>query len=387
MKEIFPRSYAAFHCIGGDCSNTCCQEWKITVDEACFQRWKHLPVPETSAHAQAAKDRKLSFHTEIGDGVRVIRLNSERKCPYLTENRLCSLVIRYGEEVLPYTCDVFPRQYHEFPDRIERSLVSCCPEAVDLLKEPGAMTFADYSVQDKTGDWKQDLRNIAMGYLMDEACTPETNLKRCFFVLLDVADRRKREVEPELGRYREPGFLNELLTAIEDLPVTIDSILERNELFLDLTFEYHKQGMYQNLLPLLIRQAEILEAELTQDAKTGHKSIHTKYRAYRESMRQYDTLFRSFLGSEIFTSMLLPESEYPDMVMMYEWITMEYAAVMHALFLLYSSKSSLSYEDVRDLLVTITRITGFDEDDISDYMKESFAAPIWEWGYYALVTG
>jgi lysine-N-methylase len=72
---------------------------------------------------------------------------------------------------------------------------------------------------------------------------------------------------------------------------------------------------------------------------------------------------------------------------MYEWITMEYAAVMHALFLLYSSKSSLSYEDVRDLLVTITRITGFDEDDISDYMKESFAAPIWEWGYYALVTG
>lgn len=388
MKEIFPRAYATFHCIGGDCSNTCCQEWKITVDEKCLQRWKCLPIPEMSPHLQSVKGKKLSLNTEIRDGVRVIHLNSRRKCPYLTDTGLCSLVICYGEEVLPYTCDVFPRQYHEFPDRVARSLVSCCPEVVDLLKEPGAMTFADYSLQDKTGDWKQDLRNLIMEYLMDEGCTPETNLKRGFFVLLDVTDRCKSGAGTELERYRERKFLNELLAAIESIPETaIDSLIERNELFLDLTFEYHKQGMYRRWLPVLIRQADILEIELTQDAKTSHESIRKKYQAYRESMRQYDMLFRNFLGSEIFTSMLLPESAYSDMVMMYEWITMEYAAVMHALFLLYCSKPSLSYEDVRDLLVTITRITGFDEDDISDYMKESFAAPIWEWGYYALVTG
>ena len=44
---IEPDFYKDFHCIGGQCSFTCCKEWKIAVDPETKKRWRKLSVPET----------------------------------------------------------------------------------------------------------------------------------------------------------------------------------------------------------------------------------------------------------------------------------------------------------------------------------------------------
>ena len=62
---------------------------------------------------------------------------------------------------------------------------------------------------------------------------------------------------------------------------------------------------------------------------------------------------------------------------------------MHqSLFLLWlqNGGQELTYEQVRDYLVILMRMTGYDEDDIYEYLENSFEELVWEWGYFALVV-
>ena len=47
----------------------------------------------------------------------------------------------------------------------------------------------------------------------------------------------------------------------------------------------------------------------------------------------------------------------------------------------------LSYENARDVLILVARMTGYDGDEIEDYLRESFEDPIWPWGYADFLLG
>ena len=111
MKRIRPDFYNEFHCIADSCTITCCQEWKIAVDPDTNQKWKKVSAP-----ADVPEQKKnLSAYTEKKDGLRVIQLDSDHRCPFLSENRLCRLVTAYGDKILSETCTTFPREIHRFP--------------------------------------------------------------------------------------------------------------------------------------------------------------------------------------------------------------------------------------------------------------------------------
>ena len=99
MKRIRPDYYDKFTCIADKCPITCCQEWKIAVDADTNRKWKKIFPPED---VQPQK-KNLSAYTTKKDGIRVIELDEEHKCPFLNENKLCKLVTCYGEKVLSET--------------------------------------------------------------------------------------------------------------------------------------------------------------------------------------------------------------------------------------------------------------------------------------------
>ncbi len=47
----------------------------------------------------------------------------------------------------------------------------------------------------------------------------------------------------------------------------------------------------------------------------------------------------------------------------------------------------MTYETIREHIVIISRMTGYDDDDIREYLENSFAKLIWDWGYAALIMG
>ena len=90
MKHIHPDYYDKFHCIASACPITCCKEWKIAVDDETNRHWKMLAPPDSVDEHR----NNLSAYTCIKDGSRVIRLDDEHNCPFLSDERLCRQIGR-----------------------------------------------------------------------------------------------------------------------------------------------------------------------------------------------------------------------------------------------------------------------------------------------------
>ncbi|MDD6571275.1 MAG: flagellin lysine-N-methylase [Thermoflexaceae bacterium] len=371
MLEIKPKYYSRFHCTADKCPMTCCREWKIAVDEETYEGWKNVEFDGA---------KLTSYVTETDTG-RIICLNQEKKCPFLNEKGLCSLVICHGDEILSQTCDIFPRQIHDFEDRRELSLVSCCPEVVDMLYREEDMEFT-YNLEKESEDELFAVRNLMIDIVKNKKYPVQISLLMAFYILLDIYG--KNEVSfGELLQYRKEELLDELYAKILEAGSSWeDTFDEDNELWLDMVENYRKEGLYTEYIGNLSELAEkLLE---TYD----RKNIQENLAGFLKYFREYENLFRNFLISEFFTNMLLPEADMEEMVIMMQWIAMEFVLIRQGLFLKWmENKESVSYETVRDYIVVISRMTGYDEEDIFEYMENSFQSLVWEWGYMALIVG
>lgn len=391
---IKPEFYRDFHCIGGQCSFTCCKEWKIAVDPETKKRWRKLSVPETvlesgrvPEHAcRSSLDKaQLSQFVMKKDGGEIIGLLPNMRCPFLEDTELCRLVLDYGEECLSETCHVFPRETHEFADRTERTLVSCCPEIVDRLYTLKELHFTNLPYQDRAfllegKDKLFQIRNIMMYWLQDASVSNEVNLKRCLFMILDLLDKKAKGKMLDPGECLKEADVEKLTEMILAMPKdTQASIEEQNALFLDITENYRKEGRYQGLLNPLYAMAEQLSREF-QEADAARMDVVCALHA--EVVAAYAPLLRNYLVAEAFATLLIPGCTLRDMVLQFEWMIMEYVLIVHAMVLQRLCEDApLAYPKARELLILIARMTGYDGDEIEEYLRDSFENPVWPWGY------
>ena len=391
---IEPDFYKDFHCIGGQCSFTCCKEWKIAVDPETKKRWRKLSVPETvlesgrvPKHAcRSSLDKvQLSQFVMKKDGGEIIELLPNMRCPFLEDTELCRLVLNYGEECLSDTCHVFPRETHEFADRTERTLVSCCPEIVDRLYALKELHFTKLPYQDRAfllegKDKLFQIRNIMMYWLQDASVSNEVNLKRCLFMLLDLLDKKTKGKTLDPGECLKEADVEKLTEMILAMPKDAQaSIEEQNALFLDVTENYRKEGRYQGLLNPLYAMAEQLSREF-QEADAARMDVVCALHA--EVVVAYAPLLRNYLVAEAFATLLIPGCTLRDMVLQFEWMIMEYVLIVHAMVLQRLCEDApLAYPKARELLILIARMTGYDGDEIEEYLRDSFENPVWPWGY------
>ena len=433
---IEPDFYGDFRCIGGQCSFTCCKEWKIAVDHETKKRWRKMDVPETvlesgrvPEHACLSTSNKaqLSQFVVKKDGGETIELLPNMRCPFLEDSELCRLVLDYGEECLSETCHVFPRETHEFTDRTERTMVSCCPEIVDRLHALKELHFTNLPYQDRAfllegKDKLFQIRNIMMYWLKDASVSNEVNLKRCLFMLLDLFDKKTKGKMPDPAECLKEEDVAKLTEMILAMPRDAQaSIEEQNALFLDITENYRKEGRYQGLLNPLYAMAEQLSREF-EEAEPVRMDEICALRA--DVVAAYAPLLRNYLVAEAFATLLIPGCTLRDMVLQLEWMIMEYVLIVHAMVLEILSEDAaetakctsnseenagdaipspgsqgaadgrtyaaedhdavnapLAYPKVRELLILIARMTGYDGDEIEVYLCDSFENPVWPWGY------
>ena len=411
-----PDYYEDFTCIADRCSFTCCREWKIGVDEDTFAKWKHTLTPEEMCVAdrwQQTKKEKLSGYVRKKDGSRVIGLNEEKNCPFLNDKKLCRLVLAYGDEILSQTCQLFPREIHTFNEDVtEYALMPSCPAVIDLLRKREHISF---SGEMDTSAYREleplvNLRAFLMKLMEDGAHTPEHNLMKIFYVLLDLYERVEDEqakdaAEDALGldltdmaKMYPGGFLLELSETIDGIEQTLQySIEERNELFLDLAENYRREGLYEKYLEPVAQLAEQLSEQGIDE------EVVKEWQEFEVQFLKYQPLMRRFLLTELYADSLKPEGNLEEMVVQVQWIAMEYATIRHAVFLHWllsqgegsfceegistSCRRGIYYEDVRDYMVVVSRMTGYEEDDIYEYLENSFEHIIWDWGYFALICG
>ena len=406
MERIRPDYYEQFTCIADKCPITCCQEWKIAVDEETSRKWKTMEPPDILRRHRT----HLSDYTMRKEGERVIRLEEDHRCPFLADNKLCCLVSAYGDTVLSETCTVFPREVHAFASHEEETLMPCCPAVIDLLNKQQKMVFPEFA-QEMAVDMQELflIRSQVLHLLEDQTVSIEEILKEAFYILLEL-DKQGELSQNLIEDYFSDESIEKLREAIGQIPTDeLDTMDECNELLQDLAVNYRKEGLYRRYLDPVMEQAEKLSETYEEEA------MREALRQFEEAFAEYEPLMRKFLQNEIYSDLLVPDGSLKSMIVALQWIAMEYAVIRHCIFLKYllngrdciddsvykekparmerevgegnSPVRRIDYETVRDYLVVLTRMTGYDQEDIYEYLENSFESVLWEWGYLALIIG
>ena len=375
MRRVRPDYYEKFQCIADRCTITCCQEWKIGVDNETNRKWKKLLPPDTVVD----KKKNLSAYTVKKDGMRVIALDEKHRCPFLNEEKLCRLLCTYTDRVLSDTCTQFPREVHRFSTHEEETLMPCCPAVIDIWKDAKEIVFPKVDREYK--DLLFAIREHMMELLEDSTQRLEDQLKQGFYILLELNKQDSLTMQL-VNEYFSGESVAQLREAIAQIPMDeLDSMDECNELLQDLAFNYQKEGLYKKYLDPILLQAEKLSETYAADTMCEDLQLFDK------QFRQWQPLLRKFLLNEFYSDLLVPDGDLESMIVSMQWIGMEYAVIRHSVFLKWMERKQFTYEELRDYMVVITRMTGYEQEDIVEYLQNSFESLVWDWGYFALVTG
>ena len=375
MRRVRPDYYKKFQCIADKCTITCCQEWKIGVDNETNRKWKKLLPPDTVVD----KKKNLSAYTVKKDGMRVIVLDEKLRCPFLNEEKLCRLVCTYTDRVLSDTCTQFPREVHRFSTHEEETLMPCCPAVIDIWKDAEKIVFPKVDREYKNLLFV--IREHMMELLEDSTQRLENQLKQGFYILLELNKQDSLTMQL-INEYFSSESAAQLREAISQIPMDeLDSMDECNELLQDLAVNYQKEGLYKKYLDPILLQAEKLSETYVADTMCEELQLFDK------QFRQWQPLLRKFLLNEFYSDLLVPDGNLESMIVSMQWIGMEYAVIRHSVFLKWMERKQFTYEELRDYMVVITRMTGYEQEDIVEYLKNSFESLVWDWGYFALVTG
>lgn len=113
-----------FHCLAGECPQSCCKGWHIPVDDETYSRYLLL---------SGVKGRSYRSHIIKKDPKRIKKILF--RCPFHTSKGLC-LHQACGEELLmPIICRNYPRRIIDFGDFMETTMELSCPEAARLFVE------------------------------------------------------------------------------------------------------------------------------------------------------------------------------------------------------------------------------------------------------------
>lgn len=215
-----PAYFADFHCIAGECEDSCCRSgWEIPLDDETFSFYKSC----------GAED--IEKNTVTGsDGGRIFKLSENGNCPYLDEKGLCRLYALTGGR-LGEICSKYPRFTEEYDGFTEEGISISCPEAQRLIlsAEP-----ADYALDGELPDeellsflhkarkrafemvFSEDVPDTAAAKLIDFGCRLEQ------YVFDEAFDKADKAVEYEPTAQKEQylqdyAFIAEVISENTDI--------------------------------------------------------------------------------------------------------------------------------------------------------------------------
>ena len=132
IKSIFtvPDYYKDFVCKGGDCRDSCCVEWKVTIP---MNQYFLLHGLNCKKSVKDKIDRTFRpFMNPTPERYAEIVHNHNGDCPLHKSNGYCLLHESCGEEALPWVCRYYPRG-PRIDLAYEASCANSCEKTLELL--------------------------------------------------------------------------------------------------------------------------------------------------------------------------------------------------------------------------------------------------------------
>lgn len=183
LKILYPGYYRNFSCIGPDCPDHCCKDWRIEVDRKTYELYREMEDSNVDlqdgdlgcfdgqgTEREQKNSEVRSAPPFSGDLDKKIRLTDEasrtdlnyaemildknKVCPFYDIDGLCKIQKTYGSAALCRTCSSYPRKANTgigaYEGAVELTLNMSCPEAQRLAlfnREPMRFYFEEMALK------------------------------------------------------------------------------------------------------------------------------------------------------------------------------------------------------------------------------------------------
>lgn len=215
----YPGYYKKFHCLAGECPDTCCIGWEITVDRETEKTYQKLRKGKSELAERLRRSVRRRLIIPDGD-----------RCPFLAGDGLCDLCREYGEAAMTRTCRRYPRHVEDFGDIHEVELLCSCPEAARLILSEDFRLITRNMPERKGNTDGIDEERLALWFSVreqvfamagDRRMLLWARMRRILAFCHDVQGRLRREdtagVEALVGRAKETACRRNGADPVPDL--------------------------------------------------------------------------------------------------------------------------------------------------------------------------
>jgi lysine-N-methylase len=367
-------NYDKFKCTADKCKFTCCEGWDVSVDADTYNKWEKGKCSEILKNIKVKKS---------GDSVSYsIAKENHETCPFLDMKGLCEIVKEHGEEYISSICHTFPRVENKFEDRREFSLSCACPEVVEIISGLSGKIniFSDNKKVTKNNLLELKVRDTLVNIVQQDNFLLEEKLLVCFQMLLDILEDEELSedgLEEELEKYEDSKYLQEVIGMCKEIDSEInESVEEINYLLLDITKNYKEVSSFELLLKDISNFAEAVKVE----------NLSVKWQEYKILFEQHSEFAENWIVSDIISSCISDDIE--ELIISFELIILEYLMVRYAVFLKYciNNNKEIEIQDIKDYIVTFSRIIGNNSEAVTEFLRDGFEDPILEIGYLCFIS-
>jgi lysine-N-methylase len=370
------KGYEKFKCTADKCKFTCCKGWDINVDINTYNKWREKD------NLNYLLDN-VRFIKSNGKNTYLIKKETKGKCPLLTNEGLCNIVIDHGDEYLSLTCKNFPRIENNFEDVKELTLSCSCPEVVNILSDMKEKVYIDFkdslSYIEDLGCLK--IRESLINILQKEDISIENKLMISYDMLLNILESDDLDYEDLiefLDNYKYKNYIKEELNKYKDYENkdTIENLKEINSLFIDIIENYRNVPIFEEALKDIYKFTEKINIE----------NIFKDWKDFKDLFKEYDNVIENCIISKVLSGFVSDDLE--EMIIYLEIVILEYLLIRHAVFLRYciSINKEISIEDIKDYIVIFSRIIGNNSEAVIEFLLDMFESEILEFDYICSLT-
>lgn len=149
---LVPRFVTRFSCLKGDCPDTCCFGWDVSVSDEKAGSYQRLANSMGERGAQISQAGAFA----LANGGRICTQDAGVPCTLLSSDGQCQLWQALGEDALPQTCHNYPRVSHLFGARAEQTISLSCPAAASgALRDDDAFVFEEAVMPHPSGGFPE----------------------------------------------------------------------------------------------------------------------------------------------------------------------------------------------------------------------------------------
>jgi len=316
VRALVSSHVQSFHCIGGDCPDTCCQGWRVDIDKGAFDLYQRMTDPKFGPALREAVVPNTDRQTP--EAYATLKMNRDGKCPLLTGDGLCSVHKDLGPQYLSHLCLTYPRKYQTVDGRLEKSANISCPEVSRLaLLQPEGVKFeqVDEPVsQILMGSTLQvparlqplfwDIRLFCLGLLQERAYTiPERLIGLGLFVqsLQRCVDRAEYAKIPELilrfTRLSQSGELRQPIpTGEANVLVQMKLVSQLFNIMGSRQLSPRSKALWREFLEGIGYRNAVPVEQVAGTYKNARESIYLPF------LRDYEYLMENYLVHQAYTN-------------------------------------------------------------------------------------